>query len=186
MSILFQLPPYTICLNTDISKAVIGTAFESVQSIANTIVPAAKVCSIRYVRHLISLDPITNFWLFLTKPTKMSNIGLWSFFTMSAPQKLNSWMVVCCNQIRVRTDHMMWNRYVFLKKWFVMQKQLLVKPWQMLSHYLSEEFLTFLSAIKCKIFATLHRQQFQGGVLITIGIGKLGGHWNIGCVSSLS
>ena len=39
----FQLPPCTICVNTQVSKAVMATAFESVQSIATTILPAARI-----------------------------------------------------------------------------------------------------------------------------------------------
>ena len=39
----FQLPLCTICVNTHISKAVMATAFESVQSIASSILLAAKI-----------------------------------------------------------------------------------------------------------------------------------------------
>ena len=39
----FQLPPCTNCVNTEISKAVMAAAFESVQPIAATIVPAPKI-----------------------------------------------------------------------------------------------------------------------------------------------
>ena len=40
---LFQLPPSTICVNPEISKAVVALAFESAQSISTTIMPAPKI-----------------------------------------------------------------------------------------------------------------------------------------------
>ena len=43
LAILFQFPPCTICLNTQISNTVMTTAFESLQSIVDTIVTSAKI-----------------------------------------------------------------------------------------------------------------------------------------------
>ena len=43
VAILFQLSPRTICVNTEISLAVMASVFESVISIATTIMLAAKI-----------------------------------------------------------------------------------------------------------------------------------------------
>ena len=43
LAILFQLPSCTLCVNTQISKTVMATAFESVQSIPTTIVTDPKI-----------------------------------------------------------------------------------------------------------------------------------------------
>ena len=43
VTIFFKLSPCTICVNTQISKAVLATAFESDQSIASTILPATRI-----------------------------------------------------------------------------------------------------------------------------------------------
>ena len=43
VAILFQLPPCTICVNTQISKAVMATAFEYIQLIATNVMPATNI-----------------------------------------------------------------------------------------------------------------------------------------------
>ena len=43
VAILFQLTPCTLCVNTQMSKAVIAKALEPVQLIATTILPATRI-----------------------------------------------------------------------------------------------------------------------------------------------
>ena len=43
VAICFQLPQYTICVNTQIAKALMATAFESVQSNSTNIMPAPNI-----------------------------------------------------------------------------------------------------------------------------------------------
>ena len=56
VAIVLQLPPCTICLNTWISKAVMATAFESVQSIATTIMPAANIINFSFSYFIETVD----------------------------------------------------------------------------------------------------------------------------------
>ena len=52
----FQLPPCTICVNTQISKAVMATAFEPVQCIVSTIVPCTRIHNHAFLNFIKTLD----------------------------------------------------------------------------------------------------------------------------------
>ena len=55
VEICFELPPCTICVNTQISKAVMATAFESVQSIAATIMHAPNIMNHAFLYFILTV-----------------------------------------------------------------------------------------------------------------------------------
>ena len=55
VAIHFQLPPCTICVNTQISKAVMATVFESVQLIAPNIIPAANIINHAFLYFIVTV-----------------------------------------------------------------------------------------------------------------------------------
>ena len=56
VAIFFQLPLCTICVNMQISKAVMETAFESVQSITTTNMPAANIMNHAFSYFIETID----------------------------------------------------------------------------------------------------------------------------------
>ena len=77
MTKLFQLLPCTICVNTQTSKAMMATAFESVQSIVTTILPAPKFMNHSFSSLIKTVDMhwmgAIRYFLILTLYTAMND-----------------------------------------------------------------------------------------------------------------